>query len=503
MLIKQSAAQVTAASLVLIAALSLHLQYQPFADDGLDLLESFGLHACLLMLLTALLCNMLSIDTERDSLDISEFQKKSELGPKSTLVMIVVVFFSTLSFFVVAARGTILSSQEEGVTSVINRIARCCAREFPLACKRRSQASVSRGGNRDRNRLNNTAQVHPRSQIQRKMTGEIESDAEAFSELMNQMLEEFVSAQKNKKSPHDEKKRVHRGGSGPGESGRKAVEKSTAVAKPPVRRTSGKLSQNSHGTIRGSLKYNAKVALVLKKSRDSIEAYNESLAERKRAVDENQKDSKRRLSARLLEKTKNSNNGEKEEKKEKKEMMTAELKLPKKSTIRLAAPLPPAEIKLASSRSEENQRKEKFDISISTKRRSPGRLHRSSPLARSSEQQQTEEVVEVEEVEKEDITSVNPDMLVDDEILDKVAGVCVALTEKCINFDNFQRVFLKLDKDQSGKWSWKMFEKFVKKADKSAELDVTKLLWDKLLLTADVEKNQSIWNFLVSKKPRA
>ena len=98
---------------------------------------------------------------------------------------------------------------------------------------------------------------------------------------------------------------------------------------------------------------------------------------------------------------------------------------------------------------------------------------------------------------------MNPDMLVDDEILDKVAGVCVALTEKCINFDNFQRVFLKLDKDQSGKWSWKMFEKFVKKADKSAELDVTKLLWDKLLLTADVEKNQSIWNFLVSKKPRA
>ena len=527
MLIKLSAAQVTAASLVLIAALSLHLQYQPFADDGLDLLESFGLHACLLMLLTALLCNMLSIDTERDSLDISEFQKKSELGPKSTLVMIVVVFFSTLSFFVVAARGTILSSQEEGMTSVINRIARCCAREFPLACKRRSQASVSRGGNRDRNRLNNTAQVHPRSQIQRKMTGEIESDAEAFSELMNQMLEEFVSAQKNQKSPHDEKKRVHRGGSGLGESGRTAVEKSTAVAKPLVRRTSRRMSQNSHGTIRGSLKYNAKVALVLKKSLDSSVAYNESLAERKRAVDENQKDSKRRLSARLLGRTKNSNNGEKEEKKEKKEMMTAELKLPKKSTIRLAAPLP-AEIKLASSSSEENQRKEKFDISISTKRRSPGRLDRSSPQAssaekkqtqapsrddddgkettqvsRSSEQKQTEEVVEVEEVEKEEVTSVNPDTLVDDEILDKVAGVCVALTEKCINFDNFQQVFLKLDKDQSGKWSWKMFKKLVKKADKSAELDVTKLLWDELLLTADVEKNQSIWNFLVSKKPRA
>ena len=93
--------------------------------------------------------------------------------------------------------------------------------------------------------------------------------------------------------------------------------------------------------------------------------------------------------------------------------------------------------------------------------------------------------------------------VVDGEILDKVAGVCVALTEKCINFDNFQQVFLKLDKDQSGKWSWKMFKKLVKKADKSAELDVTKLLWDELLLTADVEKNQSIWNFLVSKKPRA
>ena len=53
----------------------------------------------------------------------------------------------------------------------------------------------------------------------------------------------------------------------------------------------------------------------------------------------------------------------------------------------------------------------------------------------------------------------------------------------------FNQVFLKLDKDQSGKWSWKMFKKLVKKADKSAELDVTKLLWDELLLTAD-QKNR-------------
>jgi hypothetical protein len=44
-----------------------------------------------------------------------------------------------------------------------------------------------------------------------------------------------------------------------------------------------------------------------------------------------------------------------------------------------------------------------------------------------------------------------------------------------------------------------MFRRFVGKVDKSAGPDITKSLWDLILLTADVEKNESIWNFLVSK----
>ena len=44
-----------------------------------------------------------------------------------------------------------------------------------------------------------------------------------------------------------------------------------------------------------------------------------------------------------------------------------------------------------------------------------------------------------------------------------------------------------------------MFKKFVNKVDKSAGLETTKVLWDMISSTADVEQNESIWNFLVSK----
>ena len=84
-----------------------------------------------------------------------------------------------------------------------------------------------------------------------------------------------------------------------------------------------------------------------------------------------------------------------------------------------------------------------------------------------------------------------------------VCNICVALVEKVINFSNFQQVFIKLDKNQSGRWSWKIFQKFVKKADKSAGLEITKVMWNMISSTADVEHNESIWNFLVSKTTEA
>ena len=84
-----------------------------------------------------------------------------------------------------------------------------------------------------------------------------------------------------------------------------------------------------------------------------------------------------------------------------------------------------------------------------------------------------------------------------------MSKICVAVVEKVTNFSNFQQVFTKLDKNQSGRWSWKMFKKFVNKVDKSAGLEITKELWDVISSTADVEKNESIWNFLVLKTTQA
>ena len=73
------------------------------------------------------------------------------------------------------------------------------------------------------------------------------------------------------------------------------------------------------------------------------------------------------------------------------------------------------------------------------------------------------------------------------------------LVQKVVNLSTFQKVFVRLDNENSGRWTWKMFRRLVGKVDKSAGPDITKSLWDLILLTADVEKNESIWNFLVSK----
>ena len=83
--------------------------------------------ACLflLQLLAALLCNVLSVSTEDTG---TQMMRGNVLGPKSTAVLIVVVFASTLSFFFLVGRYTTLYSQQtEGAVGMCaRRSVRCC-----------------------------------------------------------------------------------------------------------------------------------------------------------------------------------------------------------------------------------------------------------------------------------------------------------------------------------------------------------------------------------------
>jgi hypothetical protein len=107
--------QVVAASMVLVAALSLQLQYRPFVDNDHDFLESIGLHACLVQLLVALLCNSIGkIDS-------------NTLGAVSTTVLIVTMFGSSLFFFGWTTRMTIQSSQEaDGAIGMLAKVCGSC-----------------------------------------------------------------------------------------------------------------------------------------------------------------------------------------------------------------------------------------------------------------------------------------------------------------------------------------------------------------------------------------
>ena len=112
-------AQCVASSMILVAALSMQLQYRPFLDDDHNQLESIGLHACLLQLLVALLSNSVGkVD-------------QSTLGPMSTSVLIVVMFGSSLVFFGWTVRVTVQSSKnQKGGIGVLSRACSgCCGRK--------------------------------------------------------------------------------------------------------------------------------------------------------------------------------------------------------------------------------------------------------------------------------------------------------------------------------------------------------------------------------------
>ena len=121
------APQVVAASLILVIALSAEFQYLPYQDKEHDRIERIGIQACLLQLEVALLCNLI-----RDQ-PASSADDMASLGPKSTVLLIIVVFGSTLYFFFQTIRATIQGSQE--TPGVVGCLARCCGDR----CGKRSQ----------------------------------------------------------------------------------------------------------------------------------------------------------------------------------------------------------------------------------------------------------------------------------------------------------------------------------------------------------------------------
>jgi hypothetical protein len=112
------AAQVVCAASVLSIAVSLHKHYKPYVHDGLNSLESLGLHACLAQLMTALLCNIFSqgelmsvADVAQEDEDVSILGSATgRLGSKSTIILIAVVFLANILFFSLALRNILVES---------------------------------------------------------------------------------------------------------------------------------------------------------------------------------------------------------------------------------------------------------------------------------------------------------------------------------------------------------------------------------------------------------
>ena len=126
------APQVVAASMILVAALSAQLQHSPYEDPTHDALESLGLHVCLVQLLVALMCNMIG---RRDPNTTD-----SPLGSKSTALLVVVSFGSTLCFFWRAGLWTVHRSQ--GTKGIMGAAARRCGK-LPC-CGTRTQANAQK-----------------------------------------------------------------------------------------------------------------------------------------------------------------------------------------------------------------------------------------------------------------------------------------------------------------------------------------------------------------------
>ena len=144
--------QVVAASIVIIMAISAHLQHRPYLDEAHNWLESCGLHACIAQLLVTLISNMIG----RIPDDTSPSQWT--IGPVSTTVVITVVFCSTLFFFWTTFVWT--ARRSHGTKGAVGATARCCHKVVPRSIcvlepryreqeKRKGTEALAGGGGRD------------------------------------------------------------------------------------------------------------------------------------------------------------------------------------------------------------------------------------------------------------------------------------------------------------------------------------------------------------------
>ena len=117
------ACQVVAASIVLVIALSAHLQTLPYHDHGHSRLESIGLHTCILVLLATLLANLLGRETDSAG--------RAYLGPVATILLSVFVFGTTIYFFVEVVHTTIRASQHTKgpIGAAARKIASTCGKK--------------------------------------------------------------------------------------------------------------------------------------------------------------------------------------------------------------------------------------------------------------------------------------------------------------------------------------------------------------------------------------
>ena len=168
------AAQIVAAGMILVLALSAHLHYRPYYDEGHNVLESIGLHACIFQILTALLCNELSTSTESTG---SQSMRGAVLGPRSTVIMVCMTFSSTFFFFFIVIRYTVLYSQHtDGIIGILSRksLTCCCLRRAYKKLKALPPPSTNKSSNK-------VVPTHSAGRLARMLTI---SNGDAFNKLI-------------------------------------------------------------------------------------------------------------------------------------------------------------------------------------------------------------------------------------------------------------------------------------------------------------------------------
>jgi hypothetical protein len=126
--------QVVAAGMVLVIALSFQLQYQPYQNRLHNWIESLGLHTCLIQILVVLMGNMIG--------RVNATESDYDLGPVSSITIIVTMFTTTILFFWQIGHATVSSSQH--IVGVVGAFSRCLHRACPRICKPATNSKVIR-----------------------------------------------------------------------------------------------------------------------------------------------------------------------------------------------------------------------------------------------------------------------------------------------------------------------------------------------------------------------